>query len=613
VAISLRNLSLVYKAKGEYAKAVEFAGRANDVSELALSSILATGSEDQKQAYFNTLWGSTYGTVSLHVQSAPALSEAARLSLTTILRRKGRVLEAMRDLFRVLRQHADPNDTKRIDEIARARAELAARSLRGPARGEDPQIHERDLAERHKAVSQIEESLASRYAALGLKQIPVTLEAVQGTLPLDAALVEYFVYRPLDSLAKPGDRWGKERYVAYVLRRRGDPGWADLGEAERIDRLARETRSKYASGDRAAAKSARELARLVVEPVRRLLGDATHVLLSPDGELNLVPFGALPDEHGKYLVKRYQFTYLSSGRDLLRMNQIGDAHEEATIMAAPDYGERERRPEPSSKDRDGERGFRSVDMGAVAFLPLPGTLAEANQLAATLGKARVLTGAQATERALKTMHGPRLLHLATHGFFLDDLPAPIPQMSERGISHIGTVGRPVAGAEAMQGITPMAQVLPPPTRPTVRLENPLLRSGLALAGANRRMSGNDDGILTAMETMSLDLVGTQLVVLSACETGIGEVRNGEGVFGLRRAFVLAGAETQIMTLWKIDDEITARLMSEYYERIGKGEGRSGAMRAVVLRMLANPKTANPQYWASFIVSGDSRPLHEASR
>jgi hypothetical protein len=230
-------------------------------------------------------------------------------------------------------------------------------------------------------------------------------------------------------------------------------------------------------------------------------------------------------------------------------------------------------------------------MASIKFSPLPGTLIEARRLASTLGDARVLTGSDATEGALKAMHAPRLLHLATHGFFLADLPAPPLNESQRGISHIESLGE-----------------LP---RPRVALpENPLLRSGLALAGANRRASGQDDGILTAMETMSLDLAGTQLVVLSACETGMGDVRTGDGVYGLRRALVLAGAETQIMTLWKIDDEVTQRLMAEYYEKIGKGIGRSDAMRDVTLKMLSNPKTANPKYWASFIVSGDPSPLHK---
>jgi CHAT domain-containing protein len=589
VADGLGNLAILQEARGDIASSIRVNRRALEVRESILGALLATGAEEQKQAYVNSLSAETNRAVSLHVRSAPGLAEAGRLSLTTILRRKGRVLEAMRDLFRTLRQRADAKDLATIDDLARIRSKVAGLALRGPLEGTDPESHARALANLREKGRQLEEELALHYAALGVKQGPVTIEAVQAAMSAGSALVEYFVFRPFDPRAKPASRWGKARYVAYVLRPSGEPSWADIGESEPINHLAKMLRASLSAGDKtAASRSSRELDKLVMAPVRNLLGKTTEVFLSPDGDLNLVPFGALTDENGEYLVKHYRFTYLSSGRDLLRLALRADAREAATIMAAPDYGDA--RQELVATEKSSERGQRSVDMGSIRFSPLPGTLAEARQVARTLGNARLLTGAQATEGALKAMRGPRLLHLATHGFFLADLPAPIPDDSQRGISHIGP-----------------ADELP---RPRVALpENPLLRSGLALAGANRRVSGQDDGILTAMETMSLDLAGTQLVVLSACETGMGDVRTGDGVYGLRRALVLAGAETQIMTLWRIDDEVTQRLMAEYYERIGKGIGRSDAMRDVTLKMLTNPKTANPKYWASFIVSGDPRPLH----
>jgi len=140
-------------------------------------------------------------------------------------------------------------------------------------------------------------------------------------------------------------------------------------------------------------------------------------------------------------------------------------------------------------------------------------------------------------------------------------------------------------------------------------ENPLLRSGLALAGANLRRSGdNDDGILTAAEAAQLDLRGTQLVVLSACETGLGDVQQGEGVYGLRRALVLAGAQAQLVSLWKVADAKTQALMVDYYERLLKGEGRSAALREAQLAMIANPATQHPYYWAAFVPIGNWTPL-----
>jgi len=135
---------------------------------------------------------------------------------------------------------------------------------------------------------------------------------------------------------------------------------------------------------------------------------------------------------------------------------------------------------------------------------------------------------------------------------------------------------------------------------------------VALAGANTRVSGDkDDGILTALEVSGLDLYGTKLVVLSACETGVGEAVSGEGVYGLRRALVMAGAETQVMSLWKVDTGRTRELMIAYYKKLKAGAGRSEALRQTQLEMLAREETSHPNLWASFIVSGDWRTLDEA--
>jgi MYXO-CTERM domain-containing protein len=142
------------------------------------------------------------------------------------------------------------------------------------------------------------------------------------------------------------------------------------------------------------------------------------------------------------------------------------------------------------------------------------------------------------------------------------------------------------------------------------MDNPMLRSGLAFAGANALASGDEDGILTALEASTLDLDGTALVVLSACETGVGDVERGQGVFSLRRALVEAGAATQVMSLWEVDDDATKLLMSGYYDNLfHKGKGRTEALREVQLSMIERKDVAHPFYWAAFIVSGDPSPLN----
>jgi CHAT domain-containing protein len=137
------------------------------------------------------------------------------------------------------------------------------------------------------------------------------------------------------------------------------------------------------------------------------------------------------------------------------------------------------------------------------------------------------------------------------------------------------------------------------------MENPLLRSGLALAGANARRSGfGEDGILTALEASRLDLRGTRLVVLSACETGLGETHSGDGVSGLRRGLLLAGARTQIASLWKVADLPTKELMVQFYQHLGEGSGRSAALRRAQNEMRATPGQSHPYHWASFMAIGD---------
>jgi CHAT domain-containing protein len=199
-----------------------------------------------------------------------------------------------------------------------------------------------------------------------------------------------------------------------------------------------------------------------------------------------------------------------------------------------------------------------------------------------LPEATLLTKRQASKAALGEVRSPWLLHIATHGFFLEDL-----KMTPTG--------------QAL-GDDP-SRLLKQVRKSGVGIENPLLRSGLALAGANEQKK-EDNGILTALEMTGLNLWGTKLVVLSACDTGVGEIRNGDGVHGLRRALVLAGSETQVMSLWPVSDRWTRELMVAYYGGLRRGEGRGEALRQVQLGMHKDVKRGHPYYWAGFIQSGE---------
>jgi CHAT domain-containing protein len=294
--------------------------------------------------------------------------------------------------------------------------------------------------------------------------------------------------------------------------------------------------------------------------------------------LSLVPFAALKDENDRFLIENYSISYLTSGRDLLRNRSSVESREGPVIVANPSFTLR------SSAVEKNSTGQRSADMVS-GFEPLDGTASEAQQLNAVLPKSEVFAGPNATESVLKSLTGPSVLHVATHGFFLSP--------------------RLTAGS-----MTPPQSARVSAFDAGVQIEeNPLLRSGLALAGANQLNDGRgNDGILTALEAAGLDLHGTKLVVLSACETGIGEVQNGEGVYGLRRALVLAGSESELMSLWKVDDEATRDLMVEFYKGLMNGESRSTALREVQLKLLKMDRYEHPFFWAAFILSGDWGPI-----
>jgi len=299
-------------------------------------------------------------------------------------------------------------------------------------------------------------------------------------------------------------------------------------------------------------------------------------------------------------------TYLSTGRDLLRDRPgevaRGGAAEprlldsRAVVVSDPGFGAAS--GEVGGRAA-GPEGWMRPTCAAGPFDPLPRSREEGRAVARLLetrGGMRVesISGLRATETAVKRLNSPRVLHLATHGFFCG---------STEDANSEGA-RRPVGRARG-------------------RLDNPLLRAGLALAGANRspvvagaprpldanaaRAAVGDDGLLTALEISGLDLTGTELVVLSACETGMGDVETGEGVFGLRRAFHLAGVNSILMSLWAVPDRETAELMERFYGYWLEGRSGSPALRRAALDMLEARRRekgmAHPLFWGGFILAG----------
>jgi CHAT domain-containing protein/Tfp pilus assembly protein PilF len=620
IATVLSNQAVMYRHRGDFARVLALTQRATEIEEKNIALILTTGSQQEKQSYLNTLLGETYSAVSLNVRDMSGNSDAARLALNVILQRKGRVLDAMSDQITSLRRRANPEDQRLLEQLFATRSRLATLQL-SSAGNLSPEARRSEIARLEAEQDRMEGDISRRSAEFRAIAQPVTLDAVRQVMPPDAALVELFVYYPFITKTA-GQPLGAPQYVAYILRRTDAvPQWVELGDAASINNLVGQLHSALRDPKREDFNQlARTLDERVMRPVRKLLGPMRRIFLAPDGALNLIPFASLVDEKGQYLIENYTINYLTSGRDLLRLQAAGEERTgAASIVANPQFdltrpdvicksARREGELLPDASDSKVE--YRATDFTLLCYSTLNGTAQEATQIHSLLPGALVVTRKDATEAVLKGLRRPRVLHIATHGFFLTD-----------------KVKEPPAGGRLLRGTFDTLDQAPLPAG----WENPLLRSGLVLAGVKQAQSGaGEDGVLTALEVAGLDLWGTKLVVLSACETGLGGVKNGEGVYGLRRALVLAGSETQVMSLWKVSDSGTRDLMTAYYKRLQASEGRTEALRHVQLAMLRGELSAgvserkretrdidekavpkdyrHPYYWAAFIPSGDWRSM-----
>jgi CHAT domain-containing protein len=372
----------------------------------------------------------------------------------------------------------------------------------------------------------------------------------------------------------------------------------DMGEAGLVDSLASEFRQKIVgsaaaiseSGKRADGDSLSTIARALYDkvftPLRHVSSDIHKLIICPDGFLHLVPFELMMQPDGRYAIEDYEISYASSGRDFLSDSDGRDLSDNtAVVVASPDY---DSAPDVLSVPFSFTAGnSNSLSMRgpsdrseclSVPFDPLPGSAAEGEAVAKRLSSSprvaiRQCVSSTASESFVKAIDPPpEILHLATHGYFC--------RQARWGTAHN---------------------------------ESPLLYSGLALAGANRVILGNEadgeDGILTALEVSSMNLLGTDLVILSCCQSGAGTIANGEGVFGLRRPFQHAGARSIVMSLIDVPDKTTAKLMDRFYYNWLKGKSKATALREASLELLrerraTNDGGAHPLYWGGFILAGD---------
>ncbi|MCH7225348.1 CHAT domain-containing protein [Haloferula sp. A504] len=446
-----------------------------------------------------------------------ATLNAPRALATVVLRLKGVVMDSLLEERRYALMSKDPKHKESITELARLKEDYRKLTF-----SRDPQAA-RDAEEIKARIEGVEQDIAGLGTSAGVtrRALRVKIEDVQGKLPDDSLLIEFIHYHDARRVLC---------YGAILIPPAGEVKWVPIGQGDELDSYLKGYKfiGNHFGNPAMMEASARKLHSILWEPVEKHFPKGTkRLILSPDSELCFVSFATLLNAGDEFLSERYDIQYVASGRDLLRQpyrDEMERSRKTMTIFADPEY----------LLDSSGGDGARWM-------APLPGAREEGEALKAMAEgwgwKVDLFTAEQADEQTMRALQAPRILHLATHGFYLDDMPHP--------------------GKQSEQA-------------------NPMLKSGLALAGAENTFKAwrsgkvNDpsrDGILMADELGDLDLRGSWLVCLSACQTGSGEAKSGQGVLGLRRGFVEAGAQHLISTLWPIPDDTTVPMMKDFYTEL----------------------------------------------
>ncbi|WP_411877197.1 tetratricopeptide repeat protein [Vulcanococcus limneticus] len=574
VATSLDLLSTLYQVQGQVSQSLKTLQRSEHLRLKWLKEQLPLSSSNDRTAQL-VLFGSEWVRLFTLI---PRGSPTSDLALKIRLNRQGMLQDIEQRQVLLLRNSGTAKE--QVEQLRGLTQRLASVSL---------------PPERRAALRQQRDELqAALYRQLPDLQLQgVSVQDVAKALPIDGALVEFQRFQPFDGKQPPGKRWGSPRFVALILRSDGAITPVQLGLAQPIDTAILRALQASAGNTSDATALWGKVSQLVLQPLQPHLAGTRQWFLSPDGDLNRVPFAAIPSpqQPAVPLAQAVQLRQLTTGRDLLRLQRPAKAGEKPLVMANPSY-DRAQAQAPviaaataSNAERPQQRSSR---IDSTRWAPLPATQLEGQQVAALLGTQPV-TGPQATTKALQQRQGPRVLHIATHGFFAPDQDTP-PSDPLRAVQDSSRQLRGFQG------------------------EDPQLRSGLVLAGANQPDADpNDDGYLTAAEATGLQLDGTELVTLSACSTAQGAIKTGEGVYGLQRSLTVAGARSTMLSLWKVDDAATAEFMQRFYKRLKAGEGRADALQAVQQEFRTDPSLKargwdSIFYWGAWQLVGDWRPI-----
>ncbi|NHE58980.1 CHAT domain-containing protein [Cyclobacterium plantarum] len=615
-ASSLNNLAALYRSMGRYAKAEPLLLRGQQVYLYQLRTVFPSLSEKEKEQFlttFNSNFELFHSFALKRKKENPSIT-ASQYNNTLLL--KGLLFQSSSQMQERILANGDTTAVRLFGDWQALKRQWLQESEIPKSEREQAGIAPEATLEKANTLEK-ELSRRSEAFAEATDTVRTTWQEVQRGLQQGEAAIELVRYRWHNKNWTDTVHYAAlivtpetKEHPQLVLLENGTE-LEDRGAQGYQSAFATRGASRVADGDNPIP--ADSLYAYFWQPIQEALdslGGTKKVYLSPDGVYHTLNLQTLKNpETGQYLLENLDIKRVGSTKDLVKKKKQQVPNNNAVLAGYPTYPAspeavadalqryQQGRAMPVLTASLGSSGYgtyqtyRAIDSTRSNISPLPGTLAEVEQLASILNGEGISTQAllehAASEDVLKKVKSPRILHIATHGFF-----EPESEQQAEGFNR----------EMLMSGLG----------RETVS-DNPYLRCGLYLAGAEttlknrgnpdfQRPEGQEDGILTAYEATLLDLRGTELVVLSACETGLGVTKNGEGVYGLQRAFQVAGAETVIFSLWKVADEQTQEMMGLFYQNwLQKNMDRRQAFKAA--QQTIKKKYEDPYFWGAFVMIG----------
>jgi CHAT domain-containing protein/Tfp pilus assembly protein PilF len=591
----LNEIAYLYQKIGKMSDAFECFNEAAKIEDKIIGTMFSMGSEKQRMLYMNDV-NYHYDRFLSFLKSFELDSNSkAEIAYDLVLRRKGIVAESTAVQRNIIKSKKYPKLEPKLKEYSLLCQEIA-RILVQVIPSEE--TFSESLRDKISEKDKLEEYLSSNIPEMKSKEsFLIDIRSISQNLPTNAVLIEFVSI-------------SNSSYIAFVLDKSEGLQMIDLDNANVIDNLIVEFRRSLSRGETESFRRyGVELRRALLDPISTIFENHKQLLIAPDGDLNMIPFEIFPSFDGfGYLIDEYHISYLSTGKDILQINTNNEyKYNDPLIIGDPDFDLTVHVPSLQTKDSVELQSDQSLDLmsKSIHFPPLPETYEEADHIAKKF-HVKPLTRKNVLESKLREYESPYILHLATHGFFLPNQEHTLSetynlrkQSALRSTSFNTSLANFGARIHNLVG---------------ERLENPLIRSGLALAGVNTWFRKGslpkeaEDGMLNAFDVLSLNLLGTKLVVLSACDTGLGEPARGEGIFGLRRSFLLSGAKSLVMSLWNVPTEYTKEMMKEFYDLLLAGRSRSESLREAQLSIRDRPGCSDPFIWGAFICQGDFRPL-----